>query len=82
MKFITPDGKEIVSFPKLNKIETNQAYCFICKSFLESTNIRGFVQCKCGRAIDGGLEYQRSLGKTASFRLFQHIEKLKILKIN
>ena len=48
MKFITPDGKEIVSLPKSTKIETNQAYCFICKSFLESTNTHDFVQCDCG----------------------------------
>ena len=43
----------------------NAVKCLVCKSVLESKHRHNYVQCSCPNevATDGGLDYQRYMGK-------------------
>ena len=54
---------------KLIKVLTkNSVKCLVCNTILESKYRHNYVQCSCPNetACDGGLEYQRVLGKDLS----------------
>lgn len=77
MKFLWSDGSYFVANAKPAIVETNQAYCFKCKTFLDSKNENDFVECKCGYYIDGGLQYPKSSEPSSCFRLFKKIKKVR-----
>lgn len=83
MKFYTPEGSIIIShgsFNEITAIETNQAYCFQCKTFLESTDNHHFCECKCGNYIDGGLKHQVYNASPHHLRLFQTTKQVDHFK--
>ena len=43
----------------------NAAYCRGCHKVIESKSRHDYVECDCGNAVDGGLDYARRVGDVA-----------------
>lgn len=44
------------------RILRNAAYCRGCHKVIESKSRHNYVECDCGNAVDGGLDYARRVG--------------------
>lgn len=47
------------------RILRNAAYCRGCRKVIESKSRHDYVECDCGNAVDGGLDYARRVGDVA-----------------
>lgn len=50
---------------KMSRILRNAVYCRGCRKVIESKSRHDYVECDCGNAVDGGLDYLRRVGDIA-----------------
>jgi hypothetical protein len=58
------------------KILRNAVYCRGCHKVIESRSRHNYVECDCGNAVDGGLDYARRVGDVAKLvELSRYVEE-------